>query len=66
MTKEKFKLELEIEVEYNLGDMDIATYPYTQIQGFVNKDGVINLVTTAGKIVDFTFEKFNHIEKGNE
>lgn len=66
MTKEKFKLELEIEVEYNLGDMDIATYPYTQVKGYVDQKGVINLVTTAGKIVDFTPLKLEHIEKGNE
>ena len=66
MAKEKFKLELEIEVEYNIGDMDIATYPYTQVKGFVDKDGVVNLATTAGKIVDFTPKKLEHIEKGNE
>lgn len=61
MTREKFKLVLEVDVDYNLGDMEIATYPYTHIQGFVDKDGKIILVTDAGKIVDFTFKEFTNI-----
>ena len=65
MTREKFKLELEVEIEYNMEDNDIATYPYTQVKGYVDRDGVINIVSTAGKIVDFTPLKLEHIEKGN-
>lgn len=61
MTREKFKLVLEVDVDYDLGDMEIATYPYTQVRGLVDKDGKIILVTDAGKIVDFTFKEFINI-----
>lgn len=63
MTREKFKLEIELDVDYDLGDMDIATYPYTQVQGSLDRKGNVIITTDKGTVVDFHLKRFSHIDK---